>query len=115
MRKSLLIILLSVVSLWSMLLLAADPKPVVAVGPVPVVEAVPSPAVDPDDVPATKIKVPKDAIEETKIGLIKTEKVYVDKSCHMVKGKLKCKPKKIKRKTIGSDKDLKDVKEENTP
>jgi hypothetical protein len=112
MKKSLFVFLFAIFSLTSGESIAAESKAVLAVDPVPVVEAVPAPAVEPEEVPATKIKSPKDVIEDTKIGLIKTEKIYVDKSCHMVKGKLKCKPKKNKRKTIDSDPDLKDVKED---
>ncbi|MDD4975632.1 MAG: hypothetical protein PHY93_14845 [Bacteriovorax sp.] len=117
MKKSLFVFLFAILGLTSTVSIAADSKAVLAVDPVPVVEAVPAPVVVPDEVPATKIKSPKDVIEDTKIGLIKTEKIYVDKSCHMVKGKLNCKPKKAKRKTIDSapDPDLKDVKENNTP
>lgn len=101
MKKSLFLV---VISLWSLMTIAADSKPVIAADPKPTVEAVPAPAVEPDEVPATKVsKGTKDAIDETKIGLIKTEKTYVDKSCHMVKGTLKCKPKKVKRKTIDSN------------
>lgn len=96
--------------LLSTLTLADDPKPVLAAKPVPQVEEVPKPAAGPDEIPDTKVsKGVKEAVEETKIGLIKTEKVYVDKSCHMVKGKLKCKKKKVKPKTIDSDKDLLDI------
>lgn len=101
---------------YSSLTIAVDSKPIVAIEPTPVVEAVPAPAVLPEEAPATKVSNGvKDAVEETKIGLIKTEKTYVDKSCHMVKGKVRCKPKKVKRKSFDSDKNLKDVDKSKTP
>ena len=110
MRKSRLLILLVAIILCSRLSIAADSKTVVVLDPVPVVEAVPAPAVLPEDLPADKVsKNIKGVSKGTKLGLIKTEKVYVDKSCRMVNAKLKCKNKKTKRNIIESDKNIRDL------
>lgn len=80
--------------------MAQDNQPIIAKDPVPSIEAVPSPSVLPDDAPAKKVKLKAPVDDDPKVDLIKEEKPYIDKNCRMVKGKIKCKKKKLKRKTI---------------
>lgn len=96
-----LVFLLAFISISRASVGAADSKPLLAAEAAPVVEAVPIPSMDPKDVPGTKVgKGPEKRVEGTSRDLNKTEKSYEDKDCHMVKGALKCTPKKVKRKTI---------------
>jgi len=68
----------------------------------PVIETVPKPSVEKTGpVQDTTEKVPESGVDKEDLGLIKTEKTIVDKSCKMVNGELKCKHKKrVKKKTL---------------
>jgi len=71
-----------------------DPKKIVAEKPAPLIEEVPAPAINPTDVPDTKTsKGVRDALQDTKIGLIKKNGA---KNCHVINGKVKCYDKKKK-------------------
>ena len=93
-------------------LIFINSRAVSAVEPIPEAQAVPETTARPSDVPDTKTsKSTKGALKNTKIGLIKTEKDYVDKNCHVIGGKVKCKHKKVQKKTIDEDEDIKELKE----
>ncbi len=68
----------------------------------PVVETVPKPSVEnTEPVQDTTEKVPETGVDKEDLGLIKTEKTIVDKSCKMVNGEVKCKhKKKVKKKSL---------------
>lgn len=69
--------------------------------PTPVLEAVPPPAVEQRGAVHKVDQARESAKDQTDLGLIKTEKTIVDKSCKVVDGLVKCKQKKkVKRKTI---------------
>jgi hypothetical protein len=92
MKFFLIIISLNLCSIVGM---AADSKPIsktiIAAKPTPLVEEVPEPGIEPENIPSTKVtKGTRDAVKETKLGLIKTEKLHYDKTCRMVNGKMKC-------------------------
>lgn len=65
----------------------------------PKIEAVPAPEIEASQ-PKGKVNGSLTGAAPTDLGLIKTEKKYVDKSCKLVKGKMKCPPKFKRRKTI---------------
>jgi len=68
----------------------------------PVVETVPRPSVEKTGpVQDTTEKMPDSGVDKEDLGLIKTEKTVVDKSCKLVNGEVKCKHKKrVKKKTL---------------
>jgi hypothetical protein len=105
MKAFILLIFFASVSIW-----AADPK--VAADPAPVIETVPAPTVE-ETSPVHKVdKNAAEGIEETKMGLIKTEKTFTDKNCKMVNGVVKCKKKRVKKKSVDNDPALHDVKKD---
>lgn len=65
----------------------------------PKVEAVPAPEIISSQ-PKGKVNGSLTGAAPTELGLIKTEKKYIDKSCKIVKGKMKCPSKFKRRKTI---------------
>ena len=78
---------------------AEDLKKVVAEKPVPLIEEVPAPAIGPTEIPDTKTsKGVRDALQDTKLGLIKEEKKDPLKVCYTTNGKVKCYTKKNNKK-----------------